>query len=196
MAKSDDILILAGLGAGAFVLFTEQGKSMFEDLTGIGVPDIGFSLDDILSSGGGGGGRNYEDEGGVEELVEREREKSGNYSNSNKRRRGVKFPAGYHPNYSSTDYYYPVQDLFIPPNYFDFKYQSDPYRVPSEKFADWYAKGSGLIPEDYYFPDHHYWNPDYYYYFGNLYKMWYPNVYDISHVPLRRMPYWFGEVYY
>ena len=177
MGKSD-IFILAGLGAGAFVLLTEQGRNMFEDLTGFEVPDIGFSLDDFI--GDIIGQPDNEDEGNIEPYVERQRAEN----------------RGLHPNYYSPDYYYPPQDLFLPPNFYKFKYQSDPYRVPSKEFGEWYAKGSGLVPKDYYFPPHYLWNPDYYFYFGNLYKMWYPNVNDISHVPERRMPYWFGEVYY
>ena len=172
MAKSD-ILILAGLGAGAFVVFTDMGRNMFEDITGIEVPRLDDIIGDIIPS--------HEDEDNdIERYVE----------DSRAEKRGL------HPNYYSKDYYYPIQDLFVPPNYYKFKYQSDPYRVPSERFADWYAKGSGLIPEDYYYPPHYLWNPDYYFFNGNLQRRWYPNVYDITQVPTRRVPYWFGEVYY
>jgi hypothetical protein len=95
-----------------------------------------------------------------------------------------------------TEYHFPIQDLYIPPNYYDTKYEIDPYRIPSDAFTDWYKKGSALHYQDYYIPPHYTWNPDYYYFNGNLQKRWYPNIYDISHKPTRRVPYWFGEVYY
>lgn len=98
----------------------------------------------------------------------------------------------------SSEIYNPIQDLYIPPDYYKFKYVIDPHRIPSESFWDWYKKGSALYYEDYYYPPHYYWNPDYYFYFGNMYKKWYPNIYDIRHDEpwKRRIPYVFGEVYY
>lgn len=94
------------------------------------------------------------------------------------------------------DIYMPIQDLHIPENYYKFRYIIDEARLPSENFWDWYQKGSGLKYEDYYYPPHHYYNPDYYVFNGNWYKRWYPNIYDISYKPRKRIPYWFGEVYY
>ena|SRR5215211_1671333 len=73
-------------------------------------------------------------------------------------------------------YHFPIQDLYIPPDYYKKKYEIDTNRIPSGEFWDWYRKGSGLIFEDYYNPPHYTWNPDYYFYFGNMYKKWYPSA--------------------
>ena len=108
------------------------------------------------------------DEGGVEDLVE----------HSRRRKSGPRIPRQYYG-----DEYYPIQDLFIPPNYYDINYEIDPYRKPSPEFWDWYRKGSGLIYEDYYYPPHYTWNPDYYFYFGNMYKKWYPSAYEPNRYP-------------
>jgi hypothetical protein len=96
------------------------------------------------------------------------------------------------PGYSSEDiqdlikdnagYHFPIQDLYIPPDYYDVKYETD-NRKPSPEFWDWYRKGSGLIFKDYYFPPHYTWNPDYYFYFGNMYKKWYPSAYEPFRYP-------------
>jgi len=80
-------------------------------------------------------------------------------------------------------YHFPIQDLYIPPDYYDVKYETDPYRKPSPEFWDWYTKGSGLVFKDYYFPPHYTWNPDYYFYFGNMYKKWYPSAYEPNRYP-------------
>jgi hypothetical protein len=143
---------------------------MLEQFTGIDVEEFlptDFELNDILDIGGGSSRPpKYKDDDDDDEVE------------------------------SKTEVHFPIQHLYVPPNYYDVKYEQEEYRIPSEEFKDWYMKGSAGYLEDYYNPPHYTWNPDYYYFFGNLYKKWYPNVNDISHVPERRMPYWFGEVYY
>jgi len=156
--KTSDIIALGGLGIGAFVLFTDQGKDMFEDLTGIQVPDVLGMFDDVFDP----------DEGGVERLVEESRE-----------RKSGKFPKEYY----GDDIYYPPQHLFLPPNYYKFKHEIDTNRIPSEEFWDWYRKGSGMVWKDYYYPPHYTWNPDYYFYFGNMYKKWYPSAMEPNRYP-------------
>lgn len=171
MVSIKDYLILGTIGLGAFTFLTVQGKRMFEDVTGFEAPDLGFEYDfsDILDV----------------PAIELDKEEKSGYSP-----RDIRDMIR-----ENADYHFPIQDLYVPKDYYKFKYETDTNRVPSPEFADWYAKGSGLIPEDYYEPKHYLWNPDYYYYFGNLYRRWYPNIYDIRDPP-RRVPYWFGEVYY
>ena len=172
--NQEDTLVLTGIaGAGVFFLFTGTGKEMFEDLTDIDLDDIlpfDFELEEFLGLGG------------VEGKDRRRRNR-----NRRERREDPKL-------YEDPNYHFPIQDLYVPPNYWTETYREDPYRKPSKEFADWYYKGSAAYLEDYVYPEHHYWNPDYYYFFGNLYKRWYPNIYDIKDPP-KRTPYWFGEVY-
>src|SRR5215207_3111320 len=109
--KTSDIIALGGLGIGVFVLFTDQGKDMFEDLTGIQVPDVMGMFD--------GGDVFDEDEGGVEPLVEESRQRK-----TGRRKRIDGLPSEYY----SDDIYYPPQHLFLPPNYYKFKHEIDTNR--------------------------------------------------------------------
>lgn len=191
--KQRDLLILGALGVGAFVAFTREGQSMLRDYTGIDVDDLFGPLYDLI----GDKEQDYDDDP-IEED-DSTRGKYGPDSNELYRKKRYATPMSdrsLHRNYSSDQYYYPIQDLFIPPNYYSYSPRFDPYVHENPDFIDWYLKTSGLKLDDIYFPKHYTWNPDYYYYFGNLQKRWYPNTYDISHVPKRRIPYWFGEVYY
>lgn len=78
-----------------------------------------------------------------------------------------------------SDKYFPPQHLYVPPNYYKQKFfKEDPYRKASPEWKDWYAKGSGWKLEDYQIPKHYNWNPDYYFFFGNMYKKWYPSAYE------------------
>lgn len=75
-----------------------------------------------------------------------------------------------------SEIYFPIQDLHIPkgwPNYYPYY---DPYRQPSAEWKDWYIKGAYGYPKDQLYPKHYNWNPDYYFYFGNMYKKWYPSA--------------------
>lgn len=102
-------------------------------------------------------------------------------------RREGEFPIGIPDEH---DIYFPIQDLYVPPEYYDYfpyKRYYEAYREPSPEFEDWYFKSSGLYPQDWYFPPHYgpenvptwpYLSPDYYYFMGNKYKRWYPNIYD------------------
>ena len=77
-----------------------------------------------------------------------------------------------------SEYYFPIQDLYVPkgwPNTGKYNYP-DPYRTPSKEWKDWYIKGAYGYPEDQFYPKHYNWNPDYYFYFGNMYKKWYPSA--------------------
>lgn len=188
--KTSDLIAIGILGAGAFVLFTAQGRNMLKDMTGIEVPNI---LDELKDA--------------VPDEILPQKTTFGKESDELYQKDYYSTPMlddrDLHPNYYSKDYHYPIQDLFIPPNYYDIKYEYDKYRYPSDEFWDWYRKSSGLKFEDYYYPPHYpEWpygeHPDYYYFFGNRYRRWYPNIYDIPSTPphTRRIPYWFGEVYY
>ena len=70
-----------------------------------------------------------------------------------------------------SEYYFPIQDLLVPkgwPNTGKYNYP-DPYRTPSkEGWRDWYIKGAYGYPEDQLVVPHYNWNPDYYFYFGNI----------------------------
>ena len=75
-----------------------------------------------------------------------------------------------------SEIYFPIQDLYVPkgwPNWYPY---NDPYRQPSPEWKDWYIKGAYGYPKDQLYPKHYNWNPDYYFFNGNMYKKWYPSA--------------------
>lgn len=156
--KTKDILLLGGIALGGyFLFFTDEGSELVNSITG--------TISDTVGDIGGDLGIDYIGGGYKGKRGPRKR---GTISDIN------------------DEYYFPIQDLFIPENYYRFRYVIDPHRIPSEDFWDWYRKGSGIIYEDYYYPPHSYWNPDYYFYWGNMYKRWYPNLSELPGRPIRQ----------
>lgn len=136
MTLENDLLLIAGVGIGAYLLFPDEVNDFLDEI------GLGEIVDEIDDFGG------Y-DEREIKRLIKKE-----------------------------SDIYYPIQDLYVPKGWPMYKPWFDPYRTPSKEYVDWYMKGAGLVEKDYYEPKHYLWNPDYYFYFGNLYKKWYPSAYE------------------
>ena len=137
MVSENDLLLFAGAGVAAyFLLYTDEGKSLLNDL---GLGDI---IEEVV------GPPSYSNDE-VHDWIDKE-----------------------------SEYYFPIQDLHVPrkwPNTSKYNYP-DPYRTASKEWRDWYIKGSYGYPEDQLVVPHYTWNPDYYFYFGNMYKKWYPSA--------------------
>ena len=137
MVSEDDLLLFAGAGVAAYyLLYTDEGKSLLNDL-GLGGIAEGIT-----------GPPSYTNDE-VQDWIDKE-----------------------------SEYYFPIQDLLVPkgwPNTGKYNYP-DPYRKASKGWKDWWVKGSGGYPEDQLVVPHYNWDPDYYFYFGNMYKKWYPSA--------------------
>jgi hypothetical protein len=133
MTFENDLLLMAGVGIGAYLLFPEEVEEFLEGIFEGDLPLIEFDP-------------TY-DEDRIKKLIKDE-----------------------------SDIYRPIQHLYVPKGWPMYKPWFDPYRTPSKDYVDWYMKGAGLVEKDNYYPEHYLWNPDYYFYFGNLYKKWYPSA--------------------
>ncbi len=132
--SQNDLLLFAGAGLAAyFFLYTEEGKSILDEL------GLGEVIDAV-------GQRGY-DTDDIQTWIDKE-----------------------------SEYYFPIQDLHVPKNWPAWYPYNDPYRQPSPEWKDWYIKGAYGYPQDQLYPKHYMWNPDYYFYFGNMYKKWYPSA--------------------
>ena len=146
--KTNDILLVLGLGAGALLLFTEEGQDILSDL-GI---NVDFNKrkrrpqkDRAMQA--------YSDEE-IQRWIDKE-----------------------------SQYYFPIQDLYVPKGWPNTYPYYDPYRHASAKWKDWWIKGSGGYEEDQLRPVHHAWNPDYIFINGNMYKGWYPSAFAPDQKP-------------